>query len=52
MIIQTFEGGFDKNLTYLIWCEKTKIAAIIDPAVETTKFRDYIEKYDLMLSKS
>ena len=51
MKIKIIEGGFDKNFSYLIWCEKTKIAAIIDPAVETTKFRDYIEKYDLMLSK-
>ncbi len=51
MNVEVFEGGFDKNLSYLIWCNKTKIAAIIDPAIETTKFKDYIDQYDLLLSK-
>ena len=34
MQIKSFIGGFDKNLSYLIWCKKTKLASIIDPAVE------------------
>ena len=51
MNIKIVEGGFDKNLSYLIWCDKTKIAAIIDPAIETTRFKDYIEQNDLLLSK-
>ena len=29
MKIKSFLGGFDKNFSYLIWCDKTKIAAII-----------------------
>ena len=44
MNIEVFEGGFDKNLSYLIWCNKTKIAAIIDPAIETTKFNKSTDK--------
>ena len=51
MIIHSFQGGFDKNLSYLIWCKKTKIAAIIDPAVEINPIIDLINKYDLILEK-
>ena len=34
MQVKSFLGGFDKNFSYLIWCNDTKEAAIIDPAVE------------------
>ena len=51
MIIKTFQGGFDKNLSYLIWCKKTKIAAIIDPAVEINPILEEINKNNLQLSK-
>ena len=51
MIIHSFQGGFDKNLSYLIWCKKTKIAAIIDPAVEINPIIEAINKYDLILEK-
>ena len=34
MNIKTFEGGYDKNLSYLIWCSKTRLATLIDPSVE------------------
>ena len=51
MIIHSFQGGFDKNLSYLIWCKKTKIAAIIDPAVEINPIIEVINKYDLILEK-
>ena len=34
MKIKTFEGGYDKNLCYVIWCTDTKVAAIVDPSVE------------------
>ena len=30
MNIESFQGGYDKNFSYLIWCEKTKLAAIIN----------------------
>ena len=51
MIIQTFEGGFDKNLTYLIWCEKTKHAALIDASTEINPILEYIETNELILTK-
>ena len=51
MIIKTFEGGFDKNLTYLIWCEKTKHAALIDASTEINPILECIEQNDLLLSK-
>ena len=51
MIIHSFQGGFDKNLSYLIWCKKTNIAAIIDPAVEINPMIELINKYDLILEK-
>jgi len=46
-----FQGGFDKNLSYLIWCDKTKIAAIVDPAVNSASIIATIEKNGLILQK-
>ena len=46
-----FQGGFDKNLSYLIWCDETKIAAIVDPAVNSTSIIAIIEKNGLILQK-
>jgi len=51
MKIKTFQGGFDNNLSYLIWCEKTKIAAIIDPAVEIHPIVELINQNNLILDK-
>jgi len=51
MRIESNEGGFDKNLSYLLWCEKTKIAAILDPAIETTYFEEIINKNNLIVNK-
>ena len=51
MIIKTFEGGFDKNLTYLIWCKKTKHAALIDASTEINPILEYIEQNNLLLTK-
>ena len=34
MILRTFEIGSDQNNTYLIACEKTRSAAIVDPYLE------------------
>ena len=51
MQIKSFIGGFDKNLSYLIWCEKTKLASIIDPAVEPLEIFEFIESTDLILEK-
>ena len=43
MKIKSFEGGFDKNISYLIWCELTSIAAIVDASVNMTEIIEYIE---------
>ena len=51
MNLKSFEGGFDKNLCYLIWCDKTKIGGLVDPAVEITPILDYISKNKIKLSK-
>ena len=51
MKIQTFQGGFDNNFCYLIWCDKSKIAAIIDPSVEINPIIEFINNHNLILSK-
>jgi len=51
MKIQSFQGGFDKNLSYVIWCEKTRIAAIIDASVEINPIIEFINNENLILSK-
>ena len=51
MNIQSFQGGYDKNFTYVVWCEETKLTAIIDPSTEITPIVEYIENNDLILSK-
>ena len=51
MIVQTYEGGFDINFCHLIWCEKTKIAGIVDPSVAIQPIIEKIEKENLFLDK-
>ena len=51
MKIKTFQGGFDKNLSYLIWCESTRIAGIVDASVELTEIFECIEAKNLILEK-
>ena len=51
MNIAVFQGGFDKNLCYLIWCNKTRHAAIIDASVEINPIVELINKEKLILSK-
>lgn len=51
MKTRSFEGGYDKNLCYLIWCEETKIAAIIDPSVSIDSIIRYIDDNQLILNK-
>ena len=51
MKIKAFQGGFDKNFSYLIWCKKTKYAAIIDPAVSINPILETINKHSLLLDK-
>jgi len=51
MKIETFKGGYDKNFSYIVWCEKTKFAAIIDPAVESNQIIEKIKNLNLKLTK-
>ena len=51
MKIQSFQGGYDKNFTYVVWCPETKLSAIIDPSTEINPISEYIENNDLILSK-
>ena len=51
MQIKTFQGGFDKNFSYLIWCDKTRIAAVVDPSVEIAPIIQIINKHNLILNK-
>ena len=51
MKIKTFQGGFDKNLSYLIWCESTRNAALVDASVNSNKIIEFINNNDLFLSK-
>ena len=51
MNIKCYQGGYDKNFSYLIWCEKTKLAAIIDPAVNSIKILEKINQLNLTLTK-
>ena len=51
MKIKSFQGGFDNNLSHLIWCEITKKAGIVDTSVNTTSINKFIKKYELILEK-
>lgn len=51
MRIKTFFGGYDKNLSYLVWCESTQIAGIIDASVDPSEIIEYIDSQDLILEK-
>ena len=51
MKIKYFIGGYDNNLCYLLWCNESKQAAIIDPAVEINPIIEFINKNNLILDK-
>ena len=51
MKIKSFQGGFDKNLSYLIWCESTHIAGLVDASVNITEINEFMELNDLILEK-
>ena len=51
MKIKSIQGGFDKNLSYLIWCESTQKAGIIDASVKITEIYECMEMNDLRLEK-
>ena len=51
MKVKSFQGGYDKNLCYLIWCEETNIAGIIDPSVFPEDIIDFVENNNLKINK-
>ena len=51
MNVKYFIGGYDKNICYLVWCDVTKYAAIIDPSVEINPILEFIEANNLILDK-
>ena len=51
MKIKSFIGGFDKNISYLIWCESTRRAGIVDAAVDISEIREFIESKNLIIEK-
>ena len=51
MQVKTFQGGFDKNLSYLVWRDETKYAGLIDASVEPLEILEFIESHNLILEK-
>ena len=51
MKIKSFQGGYDKNLCYVLSCESTKLCALVDPSVEILPVVEYIENNNLVLDK-
>ena len=51
MKIKRFQGGFDNNFCYVLLCDETRTAAIIDPSVEINPVIEYIDSNDLILDK-
>ena len=51
MEIRVFQGGYDKNLCYLVWCKESKRASVIDPSVEPLPIFEMIEGENLLLEK-
>ena len=51
MNVKRFQGGYDKNFCYVVSCDETKMAAIIDPSVEINPVIEYIESNNLVLDK-
>ena len=51
MKIKSFLGGFDKNLSYLVWCESSYKAVLVDASTEVTKIFECIEANQLILEK-
>mgnify|MGYP001431877455 CR=1 FL=1 len=51
MKVKYFIGGYDKNICYLLWCQESRYAAIIDPSVEINPILEYISQKKLILDK-
>ncbi len=49
--IEAFSGGFDKNFSYLIWCDESHLAAVVDPATDPAPLIQTLTRYQLQLDK-
>jgi len=51
MRVKYFIGGYDKNICYLLWCDESNYAAIVDPSVEINPILEFIDQENLILDK-
>ncbi len=51
MKVKSFLGGYDKNLSYIVWCPETRFAALIDASVESEPIFNFIDSENLILEK-
>ena len=51
MKVKVFQGGYDRNFCYLIWCKESLRAAVVDPSVEPLEVFEFIEAKNLILEK-
>lgn len=47
--VATFEGGYDQNFCYLVWCPDARIAALVDAATPAGPIQDAIQEKRLSL---
>lgn len=47
--VATFEGGYDRNFCYLVWCPDTRTAALVDAATPSSPIQDAIQEKGLSL---
>ncbi len=51
MKVKYFLGGFDNNLSYLIWCESSHKAALVDASTEITEIIEVVKEKQLTIEK-
>lgn len=49
--IKAYSGGYDKNFSYLIWCNETNQAALVDPATDPLPIISTLTEQRLTLDK-
>lgn len=50
MFLKTFKGGFDRNFSYLLADESSKIAAVIDTFSDVNLYLDEAKKHNLKIT--
>ena len=51
MKVKTFQGGYDGNFCYLVWCQQTLDGIVVDPSVNPNTIFQYIKDNNIQLSK-